>query len=123
MVIAIDFDGTVVTHEYPKIGEDIGAVPVLKKIIEKGHKLILHTMRSGKEEEEAMKWFEEREIPIYGINDNPSQHRWTSSKKVFANLYIDDTALGAPLTSSDISGRPYIDWTKVEQLLKSYGVL
>ena len=70
-----------------------------------------------------VKWFEEREIPIYGINDNPSQHRWTSSKKVFANLYIDDTALGAPLTSSDISGRPYIDWTKVEQLLKSYGVL
>ena len=46
MVIAVDFDGTCVTHEFPKVGKDIGAVPVLKKLVEKGHQIILHTMRS-----------------------------------------------------------------------------
>ena len=54
MKIGIDFDGTCVTHEYPKIGKDIGAVPVLKELVEKGHKLILNTMRSGKELEDAV---------------------------------------------------------------------
>lgn len=37
MVIAVDFDGTVVTHRYPQIGVDIKAVPVLKKIVDAGH--------------------------------------------------------------------------------------
>lgn len=43
MIIAVDFDGTCVIHEFPKVGKDIGAVPVLKKLIEKGHKIILYT--------------------------------------------------------------------------------
>ena len=46
MIIAVDFDGTVVTHEDPRIGNDIVAVPVLKKMIEEGHKIVLNTMRS-----------------------------------------------------------------------------
>ena len=33
MVIGIDFDGTCVTHEFPFVGIDIGAVPVLKELI------------------------------------------------------------------------------------------
>ena len=41
MYIAVDFDGTCVTHAYPEIGNDIGAVPILKRIVERGHKLIL----------------------------------------------------------------------------------
>lgn len=49
-IIGIDFDGTVVTHDFPKIGKDIGAVPVLKKLVENGHKLILFTMRSDIDE-------------------------------------------------------------------------
>lgn len=66
MVIAVDFDGTVVTHRYPQIGMDIKAVPVLKKIVDAGHQIVLHTMRSGKELEEAVAWFTENEIPLYG---------------------------------------------------------
>lgn len=50
MIIGIDFDGTVVTHDFPKIGKDIGAVPILRKLVENGHKLILHTMRSDIEQ-------------------------------------------------------------------------
>jgi hypothetical protein len=62
MIICIDFDGTCVTHEYPEIGKDIGAVPVLKKLIENDHGLILYTMRSddkmyGDVLTQAIKWF------------------------------------------------------------------
>lgn len=113
MYIAIDFDGTVVTHEYPRIGKDIGAVPVLKQLVADGHKLILNTMRCGKELEEAVQWFKERDIPLFGINENPTQKRWTSSPKVYANIYIDDAAIGVPLVkyNSDLAPhRPYVCW-------------
>ena len=47
-IIAVDFDGTVVTHAYPHIGNDIGAVPVLRELIGNGCRVILYTMRSGR---------------------------------------------------------------------------
>ena len=110
MYIAIDFDGTCVKHKYPNIGKDIGAVPVLKKLIEYKHKLILNTMRSGKELDEAVNWFKENDIELFGINNNPTQKHWTDSTKVYANLYIDDVNLGCPLIYPDNEERPYVDW-------------
>jgi len=47
MYIVVDFDGTVVTHDFPRIGKDIGSIPVLKRLAAEGHKLIVFTMRSG----------------------------------------------------------------------------
>ena len=114
MTIAIDFDGTCVTHEYPEIGRDLGATTTLKTLVDNGHKLILLTMRSGKTLEDAKHWFEERGIILYGVNENPSQKRWTESPKVCANLYIDDANLGVPLVKNSIaSDRPYVDWKLV----------
>ena len=114
MTIAIDFDGTCVTHEYPEIGSDLGATTTLKTLVDNGHKLILLTMRSGKTLEDAKHWFEERGIILYGVNENPSQKRWTESPKVYANLYIDDANLGTPLVKNSIaSDRPYVDWKLV----------
>lgn len=46
MVIILDFDGTCVTHDYPNVGHDIGAAPVLRKLVAEGHQLVLFTMRS-----------------------------------------------------------------------------
>ena len=46
MVVCVDFDGTCVTHEFPKVGKDIGAVPVLKELVKNNHQLVLFTMRS-----------------------------------------------------------------------------
>lgn len=123
LVIAVDFDGTCVTHEYPYMGSDIGAVPVLKELSDAGYRLVLNTMRSGKTEKEAVKWFKENDIPLYGVNSNPDQKSWTKSPKVFADLYIDDSALGVPLTSSPSSTRPYIDWVKVREWLVAEGYL
>ena len=122
-VIAIDFDGTCVTHDYPYMGSDIGAVPVLKELADAGYRLVLHTMRSGKLEKEAVQWFKKNDIPLFGINSNPEQKSWTASQKVYADLYIDDAALGVPLTTSQTSVRPYVDWVKVREWLVNEGYL
>ena len=122
-VIAIDFDGTCVTHDYPYMGSDIGAVPVLKELADAGYRLVLHTMRSGKLEKEAVQWFKKNDIPLFGINSNPEQKSWTASPKVYADLYIDDAALGVPLTTSQTSVRPYVDWVKVREWLVQEGFL
>lgn len=117
LIIAVDFDGTCVTHEYPSMGKEIGAPEVLKQLVDRGHKLILFTMRDGEHLQEAVDWFKSHSIPLFGINKNPQQHRWTSSPKVYAQLYIDDAALGTPLVLNE-NQRPYVDWEAAEKMLK-----
>lgn len=119
MIIAIDFDGTCVTHNYPGIGENIGAEYVLKALTEEGHILVLNTMRSGKKLKDAENWFKEHKIPLYGINKTYGQENWTSSPKVYANLYIDDSALGCPLNSN----RQFVDWIAISEFLVNNGIL
>lgn len=139
MDICIDFDGTCVTHEFPEVGKDIGAAPVLKKIVECGHNIILFTMRSnilevtseeygskipGRYLDDAINWFIENSIPLYGVNINPTQHTWTNSNKAYGQLYIDDAALGCPLImNSEISRRPFVDWNLVEIYLKKSKII
>ena len=142
MEINLDFDGTCVTHEFPKVGKDIGAVPVLKELVANGHNLILFTMRSDVENPksddpdiipiagnyltDAVNWFKENDIPLYGIQTNPTQHTWTTSPKSYAQIMIDDSALGCPL-SYDAKGvfstRPFVDWVRVRHLLVQLGCL
>ena len=78
-IIAVDFDGTVVTHAYPHIGNDIGAVPVLRELIGNGCRVILYTMRSGRLLDDAVAWFARNDIPLYAVNENPAQREWTTS--------------------------------------------
>lgn len=122
-IIAIDFDGTVVTHAYPHMGMDAGAVPVLKELVANDCKLILYTMRSGQLLEKAVQWFKEQKIPLYAINENPGQKSWTSSPKVHADLYIDASALGCPIRFMDGVARPVADWVKIRQQLVEAGYL
>ena len=123
MVIAIDFDGTCVTHAFPNVGKEIGAVDVIKALINKGHKIILFTMRDLEYLTPAIAWFEKNGIPLYGINDNPGA-KWSTSRKVYADMYIDDMALGIPLKMDyNKSNRPFVDWAGVESLLKKKGIL
>jgi hypothetical protein len=140
MDICIDFDGTCVTHEFPKVGKDIGAIPVLRKLVSKGHRLILFTMRSDIEKvtsddynihkqggnylTDAVNWFKGNSIPLYGINTNPSQITWTKSPKAYAQIYIDDAALGCPLCfNKEVSDRPYADWEQIWKELERIGVI
>lgn len=120
----VDFDGTVVTHEYPFVGRDIGAVPVLKRIVRNGHKLILFTMRSGFTLDDAVEWFKTNEIPLYGIQTNPTQNSWTTSPKSLADIMIDDSAIGCPLAyNSNISTRGFVNWVAIEKMLEEQGLL
>ncbi len=121
MVIAVDFDGTCVTHEYPAIGEDIGAVPVLRELVEAGHKLVLYTVRHGNELNEAVAWFKWHKIPLYGVNSHPDQP--TRSPKVFAGLYIDDSAAGCPVKRIDGVKRHFVDWERMREILAGYGLI
>ena len=124
MTIGIDFDGTCVTHAYPVIGKDIGSVPILKLLVENGHKLILFTMRDKQELDDAVNWFKVNGIKLYARQYNPTQVHWTTSNKCYANLYIDDAALGCPLKFDiDLSDRPFCDWLKIEQMLKVQGLI
>ena len=124
MYIAVDFDGTCVTHDYPRIGKEIGATKVLKRLVKAGHKLILNTMRSGKELQDAIHWFNKNEIELYGVNENPTQKRWTTSPKVYAHMYIDDAAFGCPLLNvPDFSDRPFVDWDSVWRQLIQMGIV
>ena len=137
--INIDFDGTVVTHDFPRVGKDIGSQKVLKKLVEKGHQLILFTMRDDTPDSmdeyyqikpgnryltDAINWFKSNDIPLYGIQSNPTQSMWTTSPKSYAELLIDDTALGCPLKFDlSISNRPFVDWIEVEKMLIQIGYL
>lgn len=123
MIIAVDFDGTVVKHEYPAVGECVGAVEILKELIRNGHILILLTMRSDQYLEDAVNWFKERNISLYDVNNNPTQKDWTNSRKVYAHLYIDDAALGVPLKQDRGDDRAYVDWVEVRRLLVKRRIL
>ena len=124
LIIAVDFDGTCVTHAYPFIGKDIGSVPVLKDLVDRGHQLILWTMRSGKQLEEAVDWFSDNEIPLFGVQRNPTQDTWTTSPKAYAQLYIDDAALGCPLSwNPELSDRPFVKWESVRKYFEDNQIL
>ena len=110
-IYAIDFDGTCVDHRYPDVGPSLpSAVAVLSRMASDGHRLILWTMRSGKELDDAVEWFRANGIPLYGIQRNPDQDTWTASPKAYAQVYIDDAALGAPLMQLAWMKRPGVDW-------------
>ena len=127
MIIGIDFDGTVVTHDFPEVGQDIGAEPVLKELVQNGHQLVLWTMRDGKYLRDAIGWFKTRDIPLYGIQTNPEQICWTTSPKAYCQLYIDDAGLGIPLTDRYFNTlfkewmthpRLFVNWEEVGLILE-----
>ncbi len=130
MKIAVDFDGTCVNHAFPAVGQEIGANEVLLELTKKGHKLILFTMRSDNIKTgqmyltDAVNWFKKWDIPLYGIQTDPQQKAWTTSPKCYAEIYIDDVALGAPLVyNPDMSDRPFIDWALAKDFLVKKGAL
>jgi hypothetical protein len=124
LIIAVDFDGTCVEHDYPSVGIEVeGAVDTLRKLVSKGHRIALYTMRSGELLEAAVRWFKERKIELWCVNHNAKQSEWTSSPKLHADIYIDDSALGCPIIYIDGVRRPVVNWAKVRELLEYNGVL
>ena len=119
MIIGVDFDGTIVEHRFPAIGERVpGAIETLKKLVARGDRLILWTMRDGSYLDDAVLYCEENGVELWGVNENPEQD-WSGSPKAYCHVYIDDAALGCPLNYSKAVevGRPAVDWGAVDALL------
>ena len=99
MIIAVDFDGTIVEHRYPSIGKELPfATETLKKLVEEGHRLILWTVREGHLLEDAVNFCRERGLEFYAVNrDYPEEEKGRNnhfSRKLKADLWIDDRNLG-----------------------------
>ena len=112
MIIAVDFDGTIVEHRYPKIGPEIPfATETLRTLIKEGHQLILWSVREGDLLQEAIDWCHERGIDFYAVNmdypktDTPEQNR-NYSRKIKADVFIDDRNIG---------GLP--DWGRIYEMI------
>lgn len=113
MIIAVDFDGTIVEHEYPLIGKERPfAIETLKMLIKDRHRLILWSVREGELLEEAVQWCRDRGVEFYAVNKDFPEEQGTSnnkyfSRKVKADLFIDDRNIG---------GLP--DWGTIYQMIK-----
>lgn len=100
MTIAVDFDGTIVEHAYPKIGKERPfAIETLKALTREGNKLILFTARDGELLEDAIRFCRDRGLEFYAINSNfPPGALFGDNRanpvKVIADIYIDDRNLG-----------------------------
>ena len=99
MTIAVDFDGTIVTHEYPNIGKELPfATDTLKLLMKEGHQLILWSVREGELLDQAIDWCRERGIEFYAINkDYPEETLGNNnhfSRKIKADIFIDDRNIG-----------------------------
>lgn len=109
LIIAIDFDGTIVEDAYPAIGKPkLFAFDTLKKLQNEGHRLILWTYRSGKKLEEAVQFCESNGINFYAINASYEDEEIDSekSRKIHADIFIDDRNVGG-----------FIGWGNVHQLI------
>lgn len=99
MTIAVDFDGTIVRHRYPAIGEEIPfAVQTLKMLTEERHQLILWTVREGELLDAAVEWCRERGLEFYAINrDFPEEdvtRNESFTRKLKVDMWIDDRNVG-----------------------------
>ena len=114
MTIAVDFDGTIVTHKYPEIGEEIPfAIDTLKMLRQDGHRLILWSVREGRLLKEAVEYCRQRGLEFYAVNrDYPEETTESNphfSRKLKADVFIDDRNLG---------GLP--DWGTIYQMIKHH---
>ena len=107
--IAVDFDGTIVEHQYPEIGkEKLFAFQTLKELEKRGARIILWTFRTGRELEEAVSFCRQNGVEFYAVNKNYPEEivDETVSRKIDADIYIDDKNLGG-----------FPGWSEVWQML------
>jgi len=116
MIVCVDFDGTIVDHAFPEIGKPVpGAIKWMQEWDKLGIKIILHTMRSDGQESgdvltQAVMYLNNNGIMLFGINENPEQHTWTSSPKPYGHVYVDDAAYGCPLNNFQGYNRQCVNW-------------
>lgn len=111
MIIAVDFDGTIVENKYPEIGKErLFATDTLKMLIKERHQLVLWSCREGKLLDDAINWCKDRGVEFWAINRDYPEEDITKnrhfSRKIKADLFIDDRQVG---------GLP--DWGTIYQMI------
>ncbi len=112
LIIAIDFDGTIVEDAYPKVGKPLTfAIETIKKLQSEGHRLILWTYRNGRKLQEAVDFCTENGIEFYAVNKNYPEEEFDGkiSRKIHADLFIDDRNVGG-----------FLGWTEIYKLIFNY---
>jgi hydroxymethylpyrimidine pyrophosphatase-like HAD family hydrolase len=97
LIIAIDFDGTIVEDNYPKIGKPmVFAFETIKKLEDDGHRLILWTYRSGRKLKEAVDFCKENGVEFYAVNESYDGEVMDNniSRKINADIFVDDRNIG-----------------------------
>lgn len=110
--IAVDFDGTIVEHAYPAIGkEKLFAFRTLREMEKAGAILILWTLRTGKELDEAVDFCRKNGIEFYAVNKNYPEEVYSDevSRKVDADIFIDDKNIGG-----------FHGWSEIWQMLNPW---
>ena len=105
MIIAIDFDGTIVEHRYPAIGKELPfALETIKALQRKQHQIILWTFRAGKTLDEAVEFCRKGGVEFYAVNKSYPEEIYNDSisRKINADLYIDDRNIGGMLGWGEI---------------------
>jgi hypothetical protein len=115
LILALDFDGTICKHaEYPAIGEPVpGALDWIWKFHKAGAKSFLWTCRDGQALDNALAYLHSNFVVLDGVNHYEYWDGFKTSRKLFANIYIDDAAACAPLWYPDGCTRPCLDWAIV----------
>jgi len=110
MIIAVDFDGTIVENRFPKIGPELpNAIESIVRLQqEELHQIILWTVREGELLEEAIDWCKNHGLLFYAVNKNFPEEKTVGTRKLKADLYIDDHNLG---------GIP--DWDLIYRMVKA----
>jgi trehalose-6-phosphatase len=93
--LAVDFDGTIVEHAYPEIGKvQPRAIETLKELQQAGYRLILWTCREGQCLLNAMNFCALHGVLFDSYNANTKEDEWAGSRKIYADVYIDDRMIG-----------------------------
>ncbi len=109
LIIAVDFDGTIVEHEYPRIGKQkTFAFQTLKELKKQGHTLILWTYRAGKYLDEAVEYCRQNGVEFYAVNKSYQEEVYDQSisRKINADIFIDDRNVGG-----------FLGWSKIWEIL------
>jgi len=113
MKIAVDFDGTIVEHEYPMIGKEMAfAFTTLKELQKQGHHIVLWTFRSGKELDDAVEYCRKNGLEFFAVNESEANEGFDvekMSRKIDADIFIDDRNIGG-----------FLGWSRIWQMLNPH---
>ena len=110
IIVAIDFDGTIVEHKYPKIGDFIkDAKKYINKLYDEGYYIIIWTCRAGHQLIDMINFLDESGVKYHKINENADFDiiGFKPAPKIFAHYYVDD---------ANLSGLP--SWEKVYYMIR-----